>query len=128
MARQPNSVDAYVGSRIRARRRVLDLTQEAIGDKVGVTFQQIQKYETGTNRVGASRLAQLAQVMDVPISYFFPDAEEGAAAEALDALPADDMASLCRAFSSIDDPSLRREILSFVETLSASRQSQDSGR
>ncbi|MGH7120415.1 MAG: helix-turn-helix domain-containing protein, partial [Acetobacteraceae bacterium] len=69
-------IDAHVGSRIRLRRTLLGLSQERLGDAIGLTFQQVQKYERGINRVGASRLFDLARVLDVPISFFFDDMPE----------------------------------------------------
>jgi len=69
--RQANSVDAHVGSRIKVRRLSLNISQEKLGEELGVTFQQVQKYERGSNRVGASRLWRLAQVLQVPVHYFF---------------------------------------------------------
>ena len=69
-------IDAYVGSRIRLRRTLLGLSQERLGDSLGLTFQQVQKYERGANRVGASRLFEISRVLDVPISYFFDDMPE----------------------------------------------------
>ena len=69
----PNPVDIHVGGRVRQRRTLLGLSQEKLGDAVGLTFQQIQKYERGANRIGASRLFQLSRILDVPISFFFED-------------------------------------------------------
>jgi transcriptional regulator with XRE-family HTH domain len=69
--RSANPVDVHVGARVRLRRQILKMSQEKLGDQLGVTFQQVQKYERGTNRVGASRLWRLSQVLEVPISYFF---------------------------------------------------------
>ncbi|OPB30514.1 helix-turn-helix protein [Bartonella sp. WD12.1] len=68
--KKPDPIDVYVGTRIRLRRNMLGLTQEKLGEQLGITFQQIQKYEKGTNRVGASRLQAIAEIMDVPVSYF----------------------------------------------------------
>src|SRR5687768_17771961 len=75
--KRPNPTDVYVGSRVRLRRKMLGLSQEKLGDKLGITFQQIQKYEKGTNRVGASRLEAMSAALDVPVSYFFPERESG---------------------------------------------------
>jgi transcriptional regulator with XRE-family HTH domain len=72
MAKRPNSVDEFVGARLRLRRKQLGLTQEQLGARLGLTFQQIQKYEKGINRIGAGRLPNLAGILQVPISYFFP--------------------------------------------------------
>ena len=71
--KRPKQVDAHVGVKIRDRRKELGLSQTALGNKVGVTFQQMQKYEQGVNRVGASRLAALAKALEVPVAYFFPE-------------------------------------------------------
>ena len=73
MRKTPHPVDVHVGSRLKLRRKLLDLSQAKLGDAVGLTFQQIQKYERGTNRMGGSRLHQFAQFLDVPISFFFDD-------------------------------------------------------
>src|SRR3954447_20623695 len=67
----PNPIDKHVGSRVRMRRMMLSMSQEKLGDALGLTFQQVQKYEKGTNRIGASRLQHLTQILDVPISFFF---------------------------------------------------------
>ncbi len=71
--RRPSSVDAHVGERVRVRRKLLGMTQTNLGDAIGLTFQQVQKYERGVNRIGASRLLALTQALDVPIIYFFED-------------------------------------------------------
>ncbi len=76
MATDPKAVDAHVGSRVRLRRTLLGLSQEKLGEAVGLTFQQIQKYERGANRIGSSRLYQFSQVLDVPVSFFFDDMPE----------------------------------------------------
>src|ERR1700761_1105774 len=70
---RPSPIDVHVGSRIRLRRTLLGMSQERLGDSLGLTFQQVQKYERGVNRVGASRLFDLSRVLDVPISFFFDD-------------------------------------------------------
>ncbi|MHA1540377.1 MAG: helix-turn-helix domain-containing protein [Alphaproteobacteria bacterium] len=74
----PNPVDLYVGARLRMRRVFLDISQEKLSDAIGITFQQIQKYEKGTNRVSASRIYELSKALDVDISYFFEDFDESA--------------------------------------------------
>ena len=76
----PNPVDVHIGSRIRLRRKLIDMTQQELADKLGITFQQIQKYEKGNNRVGASRLYDMASVLDVPINFFYDDLSEDACA------------------------------------------------
>ncbi len=80
MAIDPKAVDAHVGSRVRLRRTLLGFSQEKLGEAVGLTFQQIQKYERGANRIGSSRLYQFSQVLDVPVSFFFDDMPEAAGA------------------------------------------------
>jgi transcriptional regulator with XRE-family HTH domain len=70
---RPSPIDVHVGSRIRLRRTLLGMSQERLGDALGLTFQQVQKYERGANRVGASRLFDLSRVLDVPVSFFFDD-------------------------------------------------------
>src|SRR5690606_29449067 len=75
--KKPNPIDVHVGSRIRLRRNMLGLSQEKLGENLGITFQQIQKYEKGTNRVGASRLQAISSILAVPVSYFFEDAPVG---------------------------------------------------
>src|SRR4029079_15338710 len=76
---KPNPIDVHVGSRIRLRRTLLGMSQERLGEALGLTFQQVQKYERGVNRVGASRLFDLSRVLDVPISFFFDDMPESLA-------------------------------------------------
>src|SRR6476469_2603494 len=77
---KPNPVDVHVGSRVRLRRTLLGMSQEKLGDALGLTFQQVQKYERGANRVGASRLYDLSRVLDVPIGFFFDDMPDALAA------------------------------------------------
>jgi transcriptional regulator with XRE-family HTH domain len=72
--KKPNPIDVHVGSRIRLRRNMLGLSQEKLGESLGITFQQIQKYEKGTNRVGASRLQAISSILTVPVAFFFEDA------------------------------------------------------
>lgn len=87
----PNPIDKHVGSRVRMRRMMLGLSQEKLGDALGLTFQQVQKYEKGTNRIGASRLQQIAHILQVPVSFFFDGlpgakpAPEGLAADLINA-------------------------------------------
>lgn len=107
----PNPVDVHVGSRVRLRRTLLGLSQEKLGEAVGLTFQQIQKYERGANRIGASRLYEFSRILDVPVSFFFDDMSERAAASGGDlALGMADQSQ-----SSLDpDPLTRRETLELV--------------
>src|ERR1700756_4580474 len=75
----PNPVDKYVGSRVRMRRIMLGMSQEKLGEALGLTFQQVQKYEKGTNRVGASRIQQIAEILQVPVSFLFEGGPTGTA-------------------------------------------------
>jgi transcriptional regulator with XRE-family HTH domain len=119
MSKSPNSVDVAVGSRVRFRRKQLGLSQGRLGEKLGITFQQIQKYEKGTNRVGASRLQAMASVLDVPVSYFFPDPgtpldKSDAVTALLDSRGAIEMLT---AFTRIEDPGVRKAILALTRAL-----------
>ena len=141
MMRKPknvaNEIDAHVGSRLRLRRLLLGISQEKLGGALGLTFQQIQKYERGANRVGASRLFDLSRVLDVPVSYFFADMPEETAAVmparlagkapasrelSLDAdvLLSKETAELVRAYYAIGDLEVRRRTLDFLRTVSES--------
>src|SRR5689334_10445665 len=71
----PNPIDVRVGARVRLRRQMLGLSQEKLGEAIGLTFQQVQKYERGANRIGASRLYELSRILDVPVSFFFDDTD-----------------------------------------------------
>ena len=126
MKKSPNHVDRHVGSRVRLRRMLLGLTQEKLGEALGLTFQQVQKYEKGTNRIGASRLQQIAQFLEVEIAYFFEGlsgekqaggfAEEGTAF-IMDFLNSSEGLQLNRAFARIKDPRLKRRLLALVSAL-----------
>lgn len=72
--KKPNPIDAHVGSRVRLRRMLMGMSQERLGESMGLTFQQVQKYEKGANRIGASRLHHIAKILDVPVGYFFDEA------------------------------------------------------
>lgn len=129
----PNPVDIYVGSRIRLRRTLLGMSQEKLGDAIGLTFQQVQKYERGTNRVGASRLFDLSGVLDVPVQFFFDDMTEEVSDQAprlragLDDVPdiefdADPMAKretleLVRAYYRIQDPKVRKRVFELCKAM-----------
>ena len=130
-SRRPNPIDVHVGSRVRLQRMLLGVSQERLGERLGLTFQQIQKYEKGVNRIGASRLFDLAQVLGVPIQFFYDDAPDGdrraAAAPGMAERPADgyifdflntrEGLELNRAFARIADPKSRRAILDLVRKL-----------
>jgi transcriptional regulator with XRE-family HTH domain len=84
--RSPHEIDRHVGDRVRMRRKMLGMTQEKLGDALGLTFQQVQKYENGTNRIGASRLQHIASIQQVPISFFFEGAP-GSSSSVLEEAP-----------------------------------------
>lgn len=125
----PNPVDKYVGSRMRMRRIMLGLSQEKLGEALGLTFQQVQKYEKGTNRVGASRIQQIAEVLQVPVSFLFEGGPSGALANGKgfgetpslsyvsDFLATSEGLALTRAFTRITDTKLRRSIVDLVERI-----------
>lgn len=128
----PNPIDKHVGSRVRMRRMMLGMSQEKLGDALGLTFQQVQKYEKGTNRIGASRLQQISQILQVPVAFFFegaPHINAGQETEGLseapspayisDFLATSDGLSLTRAFVRIGDAKLRRRIVDLVEQIAA---------
>jgi transcriptional regulator with XRE-family HTH domain len=127
--KKPNPIDAYVGGRIRLRRNMVSMSQEKLGEQLGITFQQIQKYEKGTNRVGASRLQAIASILNVPVSFFFEGApglaEEQPAGFQEDSAEGTMMAfsgsaeglQLTRAFIKIRDPKLRRRVIDLVKAM-----------
>lgn len=113
-----HSVDVYVGKRIRHRRWMIGMTQQQLADKVGIKFQQIQKYETGVNRVSASRLWDIAHAVDVPVSFFFEGLHEEAVSKVEGDLLADKEAlQLVKAYYSIPE-SQRRQIFELARVLS----------
>jgi len=127
--KQPNPIDIHVGSRVRLRRMMLGMSQEKLGENLGITFQQIQKYEKGTNRIGASRLQHIARVLTVPVSFFFEDAPGGVAAEpggmaeqpsasyVVDFLSSSEGIQLNKAFIRIKDAKLRRKVIELVRAM-----------
>lgn len=130
----PHPVDYHVGRRLRARRTMLGMSQENLGEAVGVTFQQIQKYERGLNRIGASRLYEFSRVLGVAVSYFFEDLTEGT--ESLnkeetkmlgfsenteifeyERFGNKEVLSLVRSYYEIEDPLVRKRVLSLIKSL-----------
>ena len=136
---RPSPIDIHVGSRVRLRRTLLGMSQERLGDALGLTFQQVQKYERGVNRVGASRLYDLSRVLDVPISFFFDDMPEGMsespvsgprgrnygfaeqqepfAAGVDDQLTKRETLELVRAYYRITDPAMRKRMFDLMKSL-----------
>ena len=126
----PDPIDLHVGARIKVRRTVLGFSQERLASAIGVTFQQVQKYERAANRIGASRLYLLARVLDVPVSFFYTDDDPALArgfdespAEAFDADPLrrSETVELVNAFYDITDPELRRRFFELARSLASAR-------
>lgn len=125
-AKEPSAVDIEVGRRIRMQRRVLGMSQSALAERVSVTFQQVQKYEKGSNRVGASRLQGIADCLNVPVSFFFEgmagaDESESGLMKGMDDLTgfistAEGLA-LNRAFLAVKDARIRQKIVGLVKSL-----------
>src|SRR5476651_868644 len=122
----PNPIDKHVGSRVRMRRMMLSMSQEKLGGALGLTFQQVQKYEKGTNRIGASRLQQISHILQVSVAFFFegaptfhpqPDGAHEAPSPSYvsDFLATSDGLALTKAFIEIKEPKLRRRIVDLVE-------------
>ncbi|KQT61128.1 XRE family transcriptional regulator [Methylobacterium sp. Leaf456] len=119
MPKQTTDVDRLVGLRITALRKARGLSQTALGTAVGVTFQQVQKYEKGQNRVGAGRLREIARLLEVPVSAFFDEDNVAGAqeqAEVFGFLRANGAVDLLRAFAAIEDDQVRREVLAIVRS------------
>jgi transcriptional regulator with XRE-family HTH domain len=130
-ARRANLVDLHVGSRVRVRRTLMGMSQEKLGESLGLTFQQVQKYEKGTNRIGASRLFALAQVLGVPIQYFYDElnsnhsapmtatgfSERPAETYVVEFLASREGVELNKSFVRITDPKVRRTIIDLVKSL-----------
>src|SRR5712675_2949448 len=126
----PNPIDKHVGSRVRMRRMMLSMSQEKLGGALGLTFQQVQKYEKGTNRIGASRLQQISHILQVPVAFFFEGAptlytnadgigmkEAPSPAYVSDFLATSEGLALTKAFTRIKEPKLRRRIVDLVEEI-----------
>jgi len=117
----PHPVDVMVGKRVRLRRLQLSLSQTELAQKLGLTFQQVQKYEKGTNRVSCSRLSEISEVLDVPITLFFSDKletkAEVAVAEQLEPSQLKDGLRLITAFGQIGETQTRKKLLALVESM-----------
>ncbi len=133
--RAANPVDVHVGTRVRLRRQILKMSQEKLGDKLGVTFQQVQKYERGSNRVGASRLWKISQVLDVPISFFFDGlsdnyksgqfAEDDQMPIVYEFINSTDGVSLAKAVSQIKSKAVRRQLLELARAMAKASSGDD---
>jgi transcriptional regulator with XRE-family HTH domain len=134
---RPSPIDVHVGSRVRLRRTLLGMSQEKLGEALGLTFQQVQKYERGVNRIGASRLFDLARVLDVPVSFFFDDMPDAMGANPAvggrrsggyglseaqegfddDTLHRRETLELVRAYYRITDPAVRKRVFDLIKSL-----------
>ncbi len=136
----PSPVDVHVGARLRERRTLLGLTQTKLGDALGVSFQQMQKYEKGTNRIGSSRLYDLTRVLDVPIEFFFDDMPTVVAASSPavggnktkkppnyepNPMAKRETLELVRAYYKISNPQVRKRLYEFTRALAAAASSSD---
>jgi transcriptional regulator with XRE-family HTH domain len=132
----PNPIDIHVGQRLRLRRTLLGLSQEKLGEAVGITFQQLQKYERGANRISASRLFNLSQVLGVPVSFFFDDMpasgptleeEDGSVSETeeFESMAKRETLELVRAYYRIEDIAVRRRAFELVKALGGERGGSD---
>ncbi len=144
MKKVPNPIDRHVGSRVRMRRILLGMSQEKLGEALGLTFQQVQKYEKGTNRIGASRLQQISTTLNVPPAFFFDGApmneggiggapsdlavaEEASSSFVLDFIATAEGLSLNKAFARIQDPKVRKRIIDLVASLASEEPPSSSG-
>jgi len=128
----PDPIDVHVGSRVRMRRTLLGMSQEKLGNALGLTFQQIQKYERGANRIGSSRLYKLSKILDVPVAYFFDDMPEqtgkrtrglsdsGPQAFEQEKLAKRETLELVRAYYKISDPKVRKKTFELVKAIAQS--------
>ena len=123
--KSPNPVDKHVGSRVRMRRMMISMSQSKLGDALGITFQQVQKYEKGTNRIGASRLQHIAHILQVPVEFLFEGAPgqpntKGVAPSpsyVSEFLATSDGLTLAKVFTQIKDSKLRRCIVRLVQEI-----------
>jgi transcriptional regulator with XRE-family HTH domain len=134
--KEPNPIDVHVGSRVRLRRLLVGMSQEKLGEQLGLTFQQVQKYEKGTNRIGASRLYEVSRILNVPVQYFYEEmadndahivggeqafAEGDSAPFVMDFVSSSEGLQLNRAFVEIRDPAVRRGIVDMLKALAKSQ-------
>ncbi|MBY6242136.1 helix-turn-helix transcriptional regulator [Methylosinus sp. Sm6] len=128
MKKAPDPIDRHVGSRVRMQRVLMKMSQEKLGEALGLTFQQVQKYEKGTNRIGASRLQQISKTLNVPPSFFFEGAptvdatgdgfaEESSSQYVVEFLSTAEGLHLNRAFARIKDPKVRKRVIDLITTL-----------
>ncbi|TCU20142.1 helix-turn-helix domain-containing protein [Rhizobium sullae] len=134
-AKSPNAIDVYVGGRVRLRRKVLGLSQGSLAEALGITFQQIQKYEKGANRIGASRLQRIAEILCVPVGFFFEN--DAAASANVDArretnevaqfITSKEGLALSKAFLAIEDANVRQKLLALTRSLGSANVVENDG-
>lgn len=121
--KSPSLIDRHIGLRIRMRRIMIGMSQEKLGEQLGITFQQIQKYEKGTNRVGSGRLHEIGRALGVPVSFFFEEQEGNGSSDQRRTSTLEELMSqkesrqLLQAFSAISDPNVRRALVSMARAL-----------
>jgi transcriptional regulator with XRE-family HTH domain len=122
--KQANPIDIQVGNRVRIRRMLIGMSQERLGDLLGLTFQQVQKYEKGVNRIGAGRLFEMARILNVPVDFFYegmnstqPGAGEGEGAPVMEFVSSGEGMQLSLAFMKIKDAKVRKRVLDLVKSL-----------
>jgi transcriptional regulator with XRE-family HTH domain len=131
----PHPIDVHVGSRIKLRRMILGLSQESLGKALGLTFQQIQKYEKGVNRIGASRIFEMSQLLEVPVQFFYDDLGDGGWGGAsgfaepdqrdgvMDLFNSAEGVQLCRYFAAIKDGEVKKRVLDLVKSIAENESS-----
>lgn len=136
---KPDSVDVHVGKRLRVRRSLLGLSQEKLAEAIGLTFQQVQKYERGVNRISAGRLYQFSKILDVPIAYFYEQVKGMTPSNAMgmsdnvqegfgggeDTMQDKETLKLIKAYYEIDNPDLRQDVLKFIKSVGARTSKSD---
>jgi transcriptional regulator with XRE-family HTH domain len=130
VTKKANPIDAQVGNRVRIRRMLIGMSQEKLGDLLDLTFQQVQKYEKGINRIGAGRLFEIARILDVPIDFFYDgiDASAEGPGEAgttpvMEFVSSSEGMQLALAFMKIKDPKVRKRMLDLVKSLAEEEES-----
>ena len=134
--KQANPIDAQVGNRVRLRRMLIGMSQERLGELLGLTFQQVQKYEKGVNRIGAGRLFEVSRILDVPIDYFYEGANgQGVGGQAhanaqnappiMEFVASGEGLQLSLAFMRIKDPKVRKRMLELVKSLAEDGEKAD---
>lgn len=140
--KQPSSIDAHVGSRVRLRRMLIGMSQEKLGELLGLTFQQVQKYEKGANRIGASRLYDISTILNVPVQYFFEDLPQAGGAGlnghgmsepdrepfVMDFVSSTEGLQLIRSYTKVTDPRVRKRILELVKSLGGEEEDLSASR